>query len=41
MWVFIEYSLSVINIVGYYADHYDDVTLTDDTSVTGNYEFLC
>jgi len=41
MWLFIEYSLSVMNIVRYYAGHYDDVTLTGDTSATGNYGFLC
>jgi hypothetical protein len=40
MWLFIEYSLSVLNIVRY-TGHYDDVTLAGDISVTGNYGFLC
>jgi len=41
MWLFTEYSLAVINIVRYCAGYYDDVTLTGDISVTGNYGFLC
>ena len=41
MWLFTEYSLSVINIVRYYAGHYDDVTLTGVTRVTVNYGCLC